>query len=490
VLNNTSPTSRTNKNLDPDLYLYDPFEVTDDPFFAFGEKGQFDGCCRGYEGIPPQEWIAPPANDNSPNACLNEALRDASERDWFVFPADLSDGAKKSHKSAEFSKDGRRWGATKDPKQIRRDFKRWPEAIGVPTGIDNGIFVAETDTIEGHSIDGRANLRMLEAKHGRLPPTLMAVSPSGSIHHYFKHPGGKIKSCTIAPGVDIKGDGGMVIAPPSLRSDGRYRWLNARPIADAPDWLIERVRDDAPAQDRSNNGGEKDPFEQWRFEAPIEKIVKTLAAISNNDAPWEKWNLVLMATFNASGRSLEGLMAAVTYSKRSGKYNARTTLEKWLGYFKSPPTNVGYGKLKYLADQDTPGWDEPQQEEEKQEEKTQKEEREWPVLHPDALYGIAGKVVALFDPHTESDPVALLLQFLVSLGNALDRGPYFLIEGTKHYTNLNALLIGELPRSSDVWGPSSDVWGPSSAGDIFGTSGTVGRRTDLPTVTPRIALFC
>ena len=52
----------------------------------------------------------------------------------------------------------------------------------------------------------------------------MAISPSGSKHHYFKHPGNGIKVISRGlpgyPGVDIKGDGGMVIAPPSVRGDG------------------------------------------------------------------------------------------------------------------------------------------------------------------------------------------------------------------------------------------------------------------------------
>jgi uncharacterized protein DUF3987 len=75
------------------------------------------------------------------------------------------------------------------------------------------------------------------------------------------------------------------------------------------------------------------------------------------------------------------------------------------------------------------------------------EKREWPTLAPEALYGLPGEVVALYEPHTEADPVALLIQFLVSFGNALDRGPYFLIEDTEHYTNLFTVLVGKTSKS-------------------------------------------
>jgi hypothetical protein len=68
---------------------------------------------------------------------------------------------------------------------------------------------------------------------------------------------------------------------------------------------------------------------------------------------------------------------------------------------------------------------------------------DWPVLHRDALYGTAGKIVRAIEPHTESDPVALLIQEIVYFGNAIGRGPYYLIEDDKHYTNLFANLVGE-----------------------------------------------
>jgi Bifunctional DNA primase/polymerase, N-terminal len=77
------------------------------------------------------------------------------------------------------------------------------------------------------------------------------ISPSGSIHRYFKHPAGGIKikcsSSEIGPGIDVKGDGGMVLAPPTVRSGvGEYRWLNNNPIAPMPDWLIELTGEQQP----------------------------------------------------------------------------------------------------------------------------------------------------------------------------------------------------------------------------------------------------
>jgi hypothetical protein len=67
----------------------------------------------------------------------------------------------------------------------------------------------------------------LIATHGPLPETPVVLTGGGGKHYYFRHPGGYIKSVAAAlgPGLDIKGEGGFVVAPPSLHASGRrYEW--------------------------------------------------------------------------------------------------------------------------------------------------------------------------------------------------------------------------------------------------------------------------
>ena len=66
----------------------------------------------------------------------------------------------------------------------------------------------------------------------------------------------------------------------------------------------------------------------------------------------------------------------------------------------------------------------------------------WPVLAAEAYHGLAGEVVNTIAPQTEADPVALLLQFLVFVGNAIGRGPHYQVNRDRHYTNLFVLLVG------------------------------------------------
>lgn len=190
-------------------------------------------------------------------------------RGWPTFPAP-ADGSKKSKKSAEYS-NGKNWGMSTDERTIRRDFKKWPDQnIGIVTGLESGIFVVETDTTEhGDDINGEATLHTWENQHGVLPDTLKARSPSGSIHRFFNHPGLSIKIKNIAgvlPGVDVRGDGGMVLAAPSYRpprpktddepakAGGVYVWVNeGHPIADAPQALLDLVSEKAPPQEKPIN---------------------------------------------------------------------------------------------------------------------------------------------------------------------------------------------------------------------------------------------
>jgi hypothetical protein len=178
-----------------------------------------------------------------PVSLLDHALKFA-EQGTFIFPAPATGEKKGIYPGA--TTNGRRWGNTNDPATVRAYWLKHPDAnIGLPTGEDNKIFVFEFDTPEGHEVDGATALAELEAKYGKLPETLQSQSPSGSIHYYFNHPGFYVKSSAgeIAPGIDIKGDGGMVFAPPSNRPGrGVYCWLNHLPTVDAPQWLLDLIK--------------------------------------------------------------------------------------------------------------------------------------------------------------------------------------------------------------------------------------------------------
>ena len=71
----------------------------------------------------------------------------------------------------------------------------------------------------------------------------------------------------------------------------------------------------------------------------------------------------------------------------------------------------------------------------------------FPVLADEAFYGIPGEIVRTIAPETESSLTTLLMTLHAYFGNALGRGPYYRVEGTRHYTNLYTLLVGETDKS-------------------------------------------
>jgi len=132
--------------------------------------------------------------------------------------------------------------ASKAPEQIRAWWGRWPTAnIAVATGQISGFFVLDVDP--GHG--GDESLQALEAERGRLPHTVRSLTGGGGEHILFEHVLGLRNSAgRVAPGIDVRGDGGYVVAPPSMHISGhRYAWnvdhhpLDV-PIAEAPSWLI------------------------------------------------------------------------------------------------------------------------------------------------------------------------------------------------------------------------------------------------------------
>ena len=67
----------------------------------------------------------------------------------------------------------------------------------------------------------------------------------------------------------------------------------------------------------------------------------------------------------------------------------------------------------------------------------------WPdELEPSAFYGLAGDLVRFIEPHTESEPAALLTQALVAFGNLVGRTAYFAAEADQHFCNSNVVLVG------------------------------------------------
>jgi hypothetical protein len=148
--------------------------------------------------------------------------------------------------------------ATTDPAQIDA---WWPagttNGVGIVTGKQSGIFALDVDIND--NIDGGATLDGLEESYGKLPATWTSVTGSGGYHYLFAYPNDfelrNNASTKLGPGLDIRGEGGQIVAPPSVHANNyAYQWdTGCAPweceLAEAPDWLLAMLRpDEKPAE--------------------------------------------------------------------------------------------------------------------------------------------------------------------------------------------------------------------------------------------------
>ena len=127
--------------------------------------------------------------------------------------------------------------ASTDPDRIRTWWARWPNAnLGVATGESSGLMVLDVDLP-----DGPVSLDRLVADHGPLPATCEQRTGSGGRQLLFAHPGQPVSNrARLLPGIDVRGDGGYIVVPPSTHACGhRYQWTARIPPAAPPGWLLD-----------------------------------------------------------------------------------------------------------------------------------------------------------------------------------------------------------------------------------------------------------
>jgi hypothetical protein len=138
--------------------------------------------------------------------------------------------------------------ATTDLDRIARFWFTHPDFnLAIRCGLPSRLIVLDVDGEEGME-----SLRRLEAQIGPLPPTASVVTPRGGQHYYFRHPlTGPISNTTGYPdtGLDIRADGGYVLAPPSSNGNGRsYEVDDELPVAPLPTALHKMLLDRQDAE--------------------------------------------------------------------------------------------------------------------------------------------------------------------------------------------------------------------------------------------------
>lgn len=153
--------------------------------------------------------------------------------------------------------------ATRSAGTIEGWLARGPINLGIETGAASGVIALDVDPRH----DGDEALAALERRHGPLPETWRLLTGGGGEHILFRHPGSRVANSAgrLGPGLDLRGDGGYIVAPPSRHISGRDYAISVDhhpddvALADMPAWLLG-AKETAPAAGADRRG----PPQDWR----------------------------------------------------------------------------------------------------------------------------------------------------------------------------------------------------------------------------------
>ena len=274
-------------------------------------------------------------------------------RGWHIIPL-IAKGKRPAIATGHWHMDA----ATVDEAQLRKWFdSRSQFNLGIVTGAISDLLVVDLDGPEAFEF----------WKQQKAGPTL-AVKTSKGFHLYYQHPGVEVPISTGGEhekGVDIRCDGGLVVAPPSIHQSGAiYAWANSLMPAPFPDRLVAW----AQARGETKLGGQGAPaatgvaasLQAALFDVPpFEDLADCVQHLPNPTKGWEFYNKMLMAIWRLSEGSEEGKQLALTWSRKNAKHEDKEIDERWAHYFKSPPRRVAFGTLIFHVRREHSTWQPP-----------------------------------------------------------------------------------------------------------------------------------
>lgn len=228
------------------------------------------------------------------NKLLEAALKYATKYGWAVFPCSQKT---KKPLTPHGCKDAKK---TSGP--IKAWWKKHPDAsIGVATGSISNLMVIDLDVDEEKGLDGVHEMMLWEREHGDLPETARVITGRGGVHLYFTYDGiDQTNRTGILEGIDVRGEGGYVIAAPSIHPNGTlYEWeFNPEEVEIAkPDDIVKKFL--------ATGSETKEAKEHF-------KLPDVIPSGSRNETMHK-----LACSLQSQGVSDDGIMAAVREENRT-----------------------------------------------------------------------------------------------------------------------------------------------------------------------------
>ncbi len=273
--------------------------------------------------------------------------------------------------------------ATCDKAQIRAWWTRKEYLIGMPMGERTGVWALDIDTSEDHA-DGVAEWKKITAQHTRtrrshdkhsgrrygwIVPAIKTRehrSATGGPHLIFNYYAEQPIYCSsgkLPNGIEVKGQGGYIVVPPSKRKGRFYTVYRSADIdpsgnpavkgdidpTEAPKWLLDLILGDRPRNIKPN---------EQKVVEDLDELAAAVEVIPNDFEGWVKWKNFGMAVWNATGGSEEGFAIFDGFSQRwtRGGYDEGYTQQCWEEITGCPPKTVGAGTIFYMANEADPSW--------------------------------------------------------------------------------------------------------------------------------------
>ncbi len=245
------------------------------------------------------------------------------------------------------------------PDDVAAQWSGWraDHNVGIATGEPSGFWVLDIDPENG----GTESAARLTSEHPEMfDPTIVVITGSGGWHYYFAMPDfpvgnsrGRLKDY---PGIDVRGTGGQVVAPPSRTDKGGYRLASnsADTIGQAPAWMLDMIRPVERAtadveQAEATPVSDLEPAEAKRLhryyeqarQAEIDRLIKMDEARQDDPSqyrgePWDETtfavacNLLELAYSPWNGYSVEQAYAdIVRYAPRDADFDDEQVNVKW-----------------------------------------------------------------------------------------------------------------------------------------------------------------
>lgn len=345
-----------------------------------------------------------------PNKMLEAALAYAA-RGWRVFPVAAG---KKTPRTANGFHD-----ATTDETAIGLWWEGKPHLnVGLATGAVSGVWALDVD-----GEPGAASVMDLEQLHGELPDTLTFRTPRGGRQHLFTIPPGVTitSGVGILPGIDVRGDGGYSVVPPSTRPEGAYAFVRDVPVSDPPGWLVDLVTSRQPAK------------------AAVFTDELTVEATTFRDHPGAGEGTRNREAARLAGCELTRGTPAATILVDAMAWAGRCRPPMQLDELRDVLASIAGRESSKPESVEAP----PGEEYDPELEAIALRVPSWPA-RPDAMleHGVVGDLLRRVELETEADPVSITATFLAALGNVIGRGPHAVVDGTRHGLNLFVAIVG------------------------------------------------